>query len=208
MLQPHACARGPAPRSAPHPAPPPDRPRLSLRLSPCPAPTPTHFVPCSAPGADPARPSVGEPSERPGGLRGRRRCRSRRSLGDSASSAIQSAVQAPRTAGAGGPASRRPRTCSRRLVSFCLVRGFYLERVRLLQPQMEACTAHPVQTRSGLRQSRGSAERKPWSGEVDVIGDVGEEAWRRLDSSPQPPILFSPFCFCPPFSPRGLSQYV
>lgn len=102
VLQPHACARGPAPRPgpAPHPAPPPDRlrPRTgsapshpSPRPSPCPAPTPTHSVPCSAPGADPARPSVRAPSEPPGGLRGRRRCGSRGSLGDAARSAIQSA---------------------------------------------------------------------------------------------------------------------
>lgn len=135
----------PASGSVPVPAPP----RVPSS-APRPAPPPPHpSVPCSAPGADPASRVFREPCEQPGGLRGRRQHWNRGSLGDAAPSAILSTSQAPRTAGAGGPASRRPRAGSRHLPSSWLVRGFYLERVRLPQPRWRPAPRTPCTHRLG-----------------------------------------------------------
>lgn len=192
--------RGPAPSPAPHPAPSPPRVHRPAPLSAPPPPHPS--VPCSAPGADPASTVVREPCEQPGGLRGRRRRQhwSGGSLGAVAPSAIQNTAQAPRTAGTGGPASRRPRARSRHLVSS---RGKGL---------LSGKGASPAAPDGGLHRAPPAntvwAEAKPGYNGEGTMGVGGGCDWRCRRGSLEEVGQLSPPPFCFPLLPRVLSQRV
>lgn len=187
-------ASGSAPGAAPPLAPP-----LSLsRLHPHP------LRALLRPRGGSSKNQLGEPSQQPGGLRGRRRCRSRGSLGDQFCHPERRSSPEDR----GGKSPRFPTTPDLQSSSLVLLPGKGL---------LSGKGASPVAPDGGLHRAPRAnpvwAEAKPGcSGErtmeweVDVIGDVGEEAWRRLDSSPSPP-----FCFPllpPPLLPPGLSRNV